>query len=311
MQIIHGTTDFKIEGKSAVAIGKFDGIHQGHQKLLKCILEQSFHGMKSVVFTFDPPPSVLFGTAPEKELMTREEKRAAFGKMGIDILIEFPLTFETAAMEPQDFIEEVLVRRMGASYIAAGTDVSFGAKGAGNYMLLRSMASFGGYELQLIDKVCYNGREISSTYARQEVEKGNMEEAKVLLGAPYAIMGTVMHGKRFGRTIGMPTANLLPPDNKLLPPNGVYYSDVLMEGGYYKGITNIGCKPTVSAAGQMGAETYIYDFDEEIYGREITIRLLKFKRPERHFKGKDELREQMMKDVEEGKIFHEKECFGT
>ena len=114
MQIIHGTTDFKIEGKSAVAIGKFDGIHQGHQKLLKCILEQSFHGMKSVVFTFDPPPSVLFGTAPEKELMTREEKRAAFGKMGIDILIEFPLTFETAAMEPQDFIEEVLVRRMGS-----------------------------------------------------------------------------------------------------------------------------------------------------------------------------------------------------
>ena len=173
------------------------------------------------------------------------------------------------------------------------------------------MASFGGYELQLIDKVCYNGREISSTYARQEVEKGNMEEAKALLGAPYAIMGTVMHGKRFGRTIGMPTANLLPPDNKLLPPNGVYYSDVLMEGGYYKGITNIGYKPTVSAAGQMGAETYIYDFDEEIYGREITIRLLKFKRPERHFKGKDELREQMMKDVEEGKIFHEKECFGT
>ena len=134
-----------------------------------------------------------------------------------------------------------------------------------------------------------------------------MEEAKVLLGAPYAIMGTVMHGKQFGRTIGMPTANLLPPDNKLLPPNGVYYSDVLMEGGYYKGITNIGYKPTVSAAGQMGAETYIYDFDEEIYGREITIRLLKFKRPERHFKGKDELREQMMKDVEEGKIFHEKE----
>ena len=128
MQIIHGTTDFKIEGKSAVAIGKFDGIHQGHQKLLKCILEQSFHGMKSVVFTFDPPPSVLFGTAPKKELMTREEKRAAFGKMGIDILIEFPLTFETAAMEPQDFIEEVLVRRMGASYIAAGTDVSFGGK---------------------------------------------------------------------------------------------------------------------------------------------------------------------------------------
>lgn len=310
MQIIHDTTDFKIEGKSAVAIGKFDGIHRGHQKLLDCILEQSAQGLKPVVFTFEPPPAVLFKTASGRELMTREEKRAAFLKMGIDILIEFPLTFETAAMEPQDFIEEVLVRRLRASYIAAGTDVSFGAKGAGNYMLLRSMASFGGYELQLVDKVCYNGREISSSYVREEVEKGNMEEVKALLGVPYAINGIVMHGRRFGRTIGMPTVNLLPPGNKLLPPNGVYYSDVLMDNGYYKGITNIGYKPTVSEAKQMGVETYIYGFDEEIYGREITVRLLKFKRPERRFKGKEELRGQMMKDMEEGKVFHQERYFG-
>ena len=311
MQIIHDTTDFKIEGKSAVAIGKFDGIHRGHQKLLDCILEQSAQGLKSVVFTFEPPPAILFKTASGRELMTREEKRAAFLQMGIDVLIEFPLTFETAAMEPQDFIEEVLIRRLGASYIAAGTDVSFGAKGAGNYMLLRSMASFGGYELQLVDKVCYNGREISSSYVREEVEKGNMEEVKALLGAPYGIKGMVMHGRKFGRTIGMPTVNLLPPGNKLLPPNGVYYSDVLTDDGYYKGITNVGYKPTVSESRQMGAETYIYGFDEEIYGREITVRLLKFKRPERRFQGEDELREQMMKDVEEGRIFHRESCSAT
>lgn len=172
MRIIHNTTDFAIEEKSAVAVGKFDGIHLGHQKLLRCILEQKEQGLRSVVFTFDPPPAVLFGISSGKELMTKEEKRAAFLQMGIDTLIEFPLNHKTAAMDPQDFIEEVLVRRMRSAYIAAGADVSFGAKGAGNYMLLKSMAAFGGYELQLVDKVCYNGREISSTYVREEVEKG-------------------------------------------------------------------------------------------------------------------------------------------
>ncbi len=304
MQIICGTTDFEIEEKSAVAIGKFDGIHQGHQKLLDCITGQKEQGLKAVVFTFDPPPSVLFQTSSAKELMTKEEKRKAFSEMGIDILIEFPLTYETAAMEPQDYIEEFLVRRMRAAYIAAGTDVSFGAKGAGNYMLLLSMAALLGYELQLIDKVCYNGREISSTYVKEEVERGNMETARVLLGSPYSVSGTVVHGKQFGRTIGMPTVNLLPGTRKLLPPNGVYYSEVIMDGGEYYGITNIGYKPTVSEEGQIGVETYIYGFNGDIYGKEITVKLLKFKRPERKFSGKEDLKKQMMKDIEEGKNFH-------
>ncbi len=304
MQIVCNTIDFEIEEKSAVAIGKFDGIHQGHQKLLDCIMEQKGQGLKAVVFTFDPPPSVLFQTASAKGLMTKEEKRKAFYQMGIDILIEFPLTYQTAAMEPQDFIEGILVRKMRAAYIAAGTDVSFGAKGAGNFMLLRSMAAFLGYELQLIDKVCYNGREISSTYVREEVESGHMETAGILLGAPYSVSGMVVHGKQFGRTIGMPTVNLLPGGRKLLPPNGVYYSEVVMEGGEYKGITNIGYKPTVSEERQIGAETYIYGFDRDIYGEEITVKLLKFKRPERKFNGKEDLKRQMMKDIEEGMTFH-------
>lgn len=304
MQIIHGTIDFETEGKSAIAIGKFDGIHRGHQKLLDCILKQKAQGLKAVVFTFDPPPSVLFGTDSGKELMTKEEKRAVFLEMGIDTLIEFPLNYETAAIDPQDFVEKVLADKMRAAYIAAGTDVSFGAKGAGNYMLLRSLASIYGYELQLLDKVCYNGREISSTYVREEVEKGNMEEVKRLLGAPYGVSGTVMHGKRFGRTIGMPTVNLLPDAHKLLPPNGVYYSEVSLNGKTYKGITNIGCKPTVSEERRIGVETYIYGFEKEIYGQEITVRLLKFKRPEQKFSGKAKLKEQMMKDIDGGRTFH-------
>lgn len=304
MQIIQGTTEFAIAGKSAVSIGKFDGIHLGHQKLLGTVLEQKEQGYKAVVFTFNPPPAVLFGGSDDRELMTPEEKHKAFEKMGIDVLIEFPLTKETASILPEDFVTDILVNRLHARYIAAGTDVSFGAKGAGNYMLLQSLAKHLGYEVGIIDKVCFNGREISSTYVREEVELGHMENAAELLGNPYEISGEVVHGNRFGRTIGMPTVNLLPPKNKLLPPNGVYYSEVLLGTEWYKGITNIGYKPTVSAIKQLGAETYIYGFKDEIYGEDITVSLLSFKRPEIRFDGKDALKKQMMEDIAQGKLFH-------
>ncbi len=304
MRIIHGTTEFEIEGKSAVAIGKFDGIHLGHQKLLECILEQKNQGMKAVIFTFDPPPAVLFGQSHDKELMTREEKRAAFELMGIDVLIEFPLTYETAAISPEEFIRQLLCKQIHAAYIAAGTDVSFGAKGVGDAVLLREMSETCGYEIQIIDKVCCNGIVVSSTYVREEVTKGCMETVQQFLGAPYSIWGCVVHGNRFGRTIGMPTVNLMPPVNKLLPPNGVYYSEVYLEGRRYMGITNVGYKPTVSSELQMGVETYIYDFDKEIYGVQIGVSLLAFKRPERRFKDADELKTQMAKDIEEGMLYH-------
>lgn len=306
MRIIHGTTEFELEGKSAVAIGKFDGIHLGHQKLLECILEKKKNGLKAVIFTFDPPPSVLFGVSQDKELMTREEKRAAFEWLGVDVLIEFPLTYETAAILPKVFIEQLLCRQMKAAYIVAGTDVSFGAKGAGNASLLNEMSNICGYELRIIDKVCHNGKEVSSTYVREEVAKGQMEEVHKLLGAPYSIWGGVVHGNRFGRTIGMPTVNLMPSTNKLLPPNGVYYSEVYLEGRQYAGITNVGYKPTVSKELQMGVETYIYDFDKEIYGAWIGVALLGFKRTEKRFKNADELKMQMAKDIEEGKLYHNK-----
>lgn len=304
MQIIQGTTEFEIEGKSAVSIGKFDGIHLGHQKLLKKVLEQKEQGYKAVVFTFDPPPSALFGKTGEGELMIKQEKRVTFEEAGIDVLVEFPMTKETAAILPEDFVTDILVNRLGAGYIVAGTDVSFGAAGAGNYMLLNAMSRRLGYEVRIIDKVCFNGREVSSTYIREEVAAGRMENVMQLLGAPYSISGEVVHGNRLGRTLGMPTVNLLPSKSKLLPPNGVYYSKVLLGKELYLGITNIGYKPTVSEENQLGVETYIYDFDEEIYGENITVSLISFKRPEMRFDGKDALKKQMLKDIAEGKIFH-------
>lgn len=306
MQIIKETTEFMLPGKSAVAIGKFDGIHLGHQKLLEKITEQKKNGLLAVVFTFSPAPEAFFSGKETKGLMSIEEKRAAFKKAGIDILIEFPLNKETAATEPERFVEEYLVSKLQAAFIAAGTDLSFGKKGAGDAALLKRMAKSSGYRVELIEKVSVAGEEVSSTIVREAVEKGDMEKAQALLGVPYSIKGIVSHGRKLGRKMGMPTLNLLPAEEKLLPPNGVYYSRVLLAGKRYPGISNVGYKPTVSDTCVMGVETYLYAFGEDAYGREITVELLGFKRPEMKFEGTEALKEQVQRDIEEGAAFHKK-----
>lgn len=304
MQIIDNTTQFQLDGKSAVAIGKFDGIHRGHKKLLDNILAAKEDGLQAVVFTFDPPPNRFFGGSQEKELTTKEEKRRLFAEMGIDILVEFPLNRETAAIRAAVFVEDILVGRLHAVCIAAGADVSFGYRKEGGIRLLHSLSPAYGYEVHLVDKVRYEDREISSTFVREEVGKGNMQLVGALLGAPYHITGSVMHGRRLGRTLGMPTVNLMPPALKLLPPNGVYDSAVRYRDKRYKGITNIGVKPTVSREQRMGVETYVYDFEEEIYGKELTVELLEFKRPEMLFDSVEQLKRQMQRDIAEGRERH-------
>ena len=305
MKIIEGKTNFNIEGECAIAIGKFDGIHRGHKVLLDKILGCKEQGFLATVFTFDPPPNEFFGQTTSKELTTREEKRQLFEEMGIDILVEYPLNETTAATKPLDFIEDILVGRMHAKFIAAGDDLSFGYKGAGNCKLLKELQVMYGYEVNIIPKVCEEDKIISSTYVRNEVEAGDMELVTKLLGREYMITGPVLHGRKLGRTIGMPTVNLIPPSNKLLPPNGVYYSMVHVAGEWYQGVTNVGCKPTVSNEKIVGVETYIYDFEQEVYGEEISVKLLKFERPEMHFDGVEELKAQMNKDMEAGKQFEQ------
>lgn len=307
MKIIENTTEFYIEEATAAAIGKFDGFHRGHQKLLGQLRQQQEQGLKSVVFTFVPSPAAFFSRSPVKELSTIEEKRRIFEKAGVDYLIEYPFHQEIADMEPEVFVKEVLAGRLRAKCVVAGEDVSFGKKGAGNYRLLQELASNCGYQVILIEKVSYQDKEVSSTYVREEVRKGNMELAAQLLGTPYHVGGEIIHGRQLGRTIGMPTVNLLPPSEKLLPPKGVYYSYVVLHGGEENklpAITNIGTKPTVDDRCMMGVETYIYNFDQDVYGEELEVYLLKFKRPEMCFDGVDALKRQMAKDLAEGKQYH-------
>ena len=189
------------------------------------------------------------------------------------------------------------------SYLAAGYDLSFGHKGAGNAELLKELEPKLDFELSIIEKVCVNGREISSTFVREEVEIGAMNHVTELLGEPYMIIGEVVHGAKLGRKIGMPTINILPEKEKMLPPNGVYYSRTQIGDREYKSITNIGKKPTVSNEEQIGVETYLYEFDQDVYGKNAIVKLIEFKRPERKFADVEELKTQMMKDVNEGREF--------
>jgi riboflavin kinase/FMN adenylyltransferase len=304
MQIISGTTQFRIEEPTAVAIGKFDGLHQGHRKLLNEIIAQKEDGLKAAVFTFDPSPEIFFGMNPSRELSTNSEKRQLFEEIGIDILVEFPFNKETAAISPENFVIDILRGRMNAAFVAAGTDLSFGAMGKGNFELMSSLARHLGFEARKIDKIERNRKIISSTLIRELVEKGEMEEAAACLGEPYRITGKIVHGRALGRRIGIPTLNQIPPADKLLPPFGVYYSEVKADGRVFKGMTNIGIKPTVTDEHRTTVETYLYHFSGDLYGEYADVKLLTFRRPEKRFADIKELQRTMQEDIRAGEIYH-------
>ena len=304
MQIIEKTTEFRLSEPSAVAIGKFDGVHLGHRELIRKITEQKSENRLATVFTFDTSAAVFFG-GEDKELTTIAEKRRIFEEMGVDILIEFPLNRETAATEPEEFVRRYLAAQMHTAYLCAGDDLSFGKGGAGNYDLLEKYAGVYGYRAEMIDKVKIDGEAVSSTRVRDAVRSGQMDTAARMLGIPYSVSGLVEYGKQLGRTIGMPTANLIPEQSKLLPPSGVYYSKALIEGRMCRGITNVGCKPTVNDGHAVGVETYLYDFSGDLYGRDITVYLLAFRRPEIKFDNVEQLKKQMEADILAGRDYAE------
>ncbi len=291
--------DFRLEN-TAVALGKFEGLHRGHQLLFDEIKKQKAEGLKSVVFTFDMPPrSALSGNKSYQQIYTKEERRLLLEEMQIDILIEHPFTREFAAQTPEEFVRNVLVEKTGAKKIVVGKDFRFGKKRSGDVNLLKELAPKYGYELIVIEKLQMGHKDVSSTRIRAHLEKGEMEEAELLLGRPYAVIGEVVHGKALGRTIQIPTANQIADKNKLMPPNGVYISRVFIcdERDSHYGITNVGVKPTVEEHAAKDVETNIVDFNQDIYGKIIRVELLHYRRPEIQFASLDDLRKQMEKDV--------------
>ncbi|MBE7718552.1 MAG: riboflavin biosynthesis protein RibF [Lacrimispora celerecrescens] len=302
MEYITGTREFQIQEPAVVTLGKFDGRHRGHQKLLKLMGEiKKEKGLKTAVLTFDMSPSTFVTGGSQKVITTNLERKNNLEKIGIDYLVEYPFTEETAHMEPEEFVKQVLAGQMNARIIVVGTDCSFGYRGAGNADSLLQWKDRYGYELIVIPKERADHRDISSTYIREQLDAGNMEKANQLLGEPYAIHGTVVHGNHIGGAVlGFPTANIMPPPEKHLPVFGVYVSRVYVDGTYYGGITNIGRKPTVEGISPIGAETFIYGINEDIYGKTIEVQLLHFIRPERKFEGLEQLKKQIGMDREYG-----------
>lgn len=296
MEYITGTKDFKFEN-TAITLGKFDGLHKGHKKLMDSLKEEKRNGLTSVVFTFDITPRKLIVGEEPGYLLTKEERRIFHELNGIDVLIEYPFDRETALMEPERFVSEVLVEKLSVRKIVCGTDFKFGYKREGDIHLLSKLGEKYGYETIVLNKEKFDLKEISSTAIKEELLKGNIETVNKMLGYPFTVIGEVVHGNQLGRTMGSPTLNLLPPADKLLPPNGVYSTKTIIDGRTYSGITNIGYKPTVSNGLIRGVETHLFDFEEDLYGKIVEVQFYKFVREEIKFDTVEDLKEQILKDI--------------
>lgn len=303
MIYISNREQLDISERTAVTIGKFDGIHRGHQKLIQKLKQVAGGRLKTVLFTFDISPAVFINGLSKKLLMTASERKEFAETEGIDYLVSYPFTDNVRCMSGEDFVKKILAGELHAEYIVVGEDFRFGYNRSGDVDLLKKLAQQCGYRVVVEDKVKNNdGQEISSTLVRGLVNEGRMEEAAGCLGRYYSVGGKIIHGKHMGTSFGIPTINQKPAAEKLLPPNGVYVSRVDIGGKSYGGITNIGCKPTVGE-NEVGVETFLYGFDGDTYGACAKTSLLKFVRSERKFDSIEELTEQIKRDAEYGKEY--------
>ncbi|HIV52038.1 MAG TPA: bifunctional riboflavin kinase/FAD synthetase [Candidatus Mediterraneibacter norwichensis] len=293
MQIITGIEPHQWKKSTAVTLGKFDGLHRGHQKLVNRIMEYKSPECDSVLCAFD---------MGRESLMTKDERRKRLeGK--IDYLVEYRFTKELREMEAEDFIDQILCDNFHASHIVVGTDFSFGYRKKGDAAMLAAFAESRGYTLDVIEKERYQGRVISSSYIREALSRGEVELAGELLGYPYEMSGVVEHGRRLGRTLGFPTMNIEPREHKILPRFGVYACRVQIGGKWYDAIGNAGIKPTVTNEHKRLLEVFVFGYEGDTYGKEIRVQFCTFERPETKFDSVEELKNQVMRDIRFGEEY--------
>lgn len=292
MEILKGI-NFKIKN-SAVSLGKFDGIHQGHRLLLQEILEKNA-GVPTV-FTFEMPENAgRTGDSFRQQIYSQREKDRILENIGIRREILFPFNEATRQMSPKEFIEKILHDAMDAGLVCVGEDFHFGKDRSGDVALLQKYAEKYQYQLKVFPKLRIDGDVVSSTGIRSLLQKGKLERANRLLGEPFFFMGEVIHGNALGRTLQMPTANIKPESGKLLPPAGVYASRVTVGDQTYPAVSNLGYKPTVGT-NSVSLESYLFDFHQDIYGEEIRVSFYRFLRPEQKFADLEALQKQMLQD---------------
>ncbi len=304
MEIIEGKkTQVLPAAETVVTVGKFDGLHLGHQKIFRTLLEEKKKtGRPAVVFTFSSSPYEKLGNGRQKRIISETQKRRRLEDMGIDYLVECPFSDKIMKMSPQEFVDEFMLRRMHAKAVCVGNDFRFGYHRAGDPDFLRAYGEEKDFTVQVLDKEYYNDEAISSTRIRECLLKGRIEEANTMLGYRYSFIGEVMHGRKVGRTMNMPTINQFPEEDVILPPFGVYASQVtLPDNSKWAGVTNIGIRPTFREDNDrkvITAETHLIGFEGDLYGQVAVVELLKMIRPEIRFSSVDELVVQMQKDKE-------------
>ena len=293
MKYITGIESYSGQKRSAVTLGKFDGLHLGHQKLIDKIRSYASGECESIVCAFD---------MHRDSLMTGRERREHL-EPKVDWLIDQPFTKALREMEAEEFIDRILHKVLRAAHIVVGTDFSFGYGKRGNAALLQEMADQYGYTVDVIEKERYLGTVISSTYIKDALAQGDVKLAERLLGYPYEMTGIVRHGKQLGRTLGFPTMNIEPEKNKILPRFGVYACRVRIDGKWYDAVGNAGIKPTVTDEQRRLLEVYVYGYDGDAYGKEITAQFCEFERPETKFGSVEELKNNVMRDMRYGERY--------
>ena len=287
--------------QTAVTIGKFDGVHLGHRKLLEAVLQEKENGYSSCVVSFSTPVD-----NERSVIYTKEEKRKLCKAMGVEVLAEYPFSEAIKEMSGEDFINEILCGRLQAKVIVVGEDFRFGKGRSGDVALLQELEKQYGYRTVCVPKVEDDQVRISSTGIRSLLVEGKMKEANDLLGRPYAVFGEVLHGKKLGRTLGFPTMNLIPPMEKLLPAYGVYVTKTKVDGQWFDGITNVGLRPTVDMDKQVTVETHLFAYEGDLYGKQVEVQFLEFLRPERKFAEVEQLKSAMNEDFENAKAYLKK-----
>lgn len=298
MKLIKDLTEISIKAQTAVTLGKFDGLHLGHQKLIHQVLKKKEKGYLPTIFTFDRPPQKLLTGSENKIILTNEEKQKMLEDIQIDLFVQCPFTREIAQLEPEDFVKDILKKKLNVGYLVVGTDFRFGYQRRGDIDLLNKLAKDCHYHLMVLAKEQREGHNISSTYIKELISQGEVKKASEFLGYPYFLSGKVIRGKQLGRAMGIPTANIIPDERKILPPNGVYASKFWVDGHFYYGMTNIGLRPTVEDTIEKNVETYLFDFEKDIYEKEILVELLEYERKEIKFDSVETLKRQLSMDKE-------------
>ena len=308
MKVYQHLDEIERDPNTVLTIGTFDGIHLGHQEILKKLFERSrSHKARSFLITFYPHPRKVIAKANDlKILSTPTEKTLILEKMGLENLFIINFTKEFSQQSPMDFFKNFIINKIGLKEIVIGHDHKFGKGREGTSKTLKMLGEEYRFELSVVDEFKVNGETISSTKLRHAIMNGDMKQANLFLGRTYSFSGTVISGDKKGRLLGYPTANIKLDDNdKLLPGLGIYAAEVIVDNQKFASLLSIGKRPTFYDNGEIVPEVYIYKFDKNIYDKKITVNVLDQIRKEEKFSSPEELINQMNKDREAGiKIFN-------